>query len=84
MGGFLKSISKLTMFMGLSEDDVGGADASVSIAIKDLDRCAWCNSAQMATPFVSYLDRGIALYNQDVKQDIITNIKNNFVRLDPS
>ena len=44
MSGYLKSISKLTMFMGLSEEDIGGADANVSIAIKDLERCAWCNS----------------------------------------
>ena len=44
MNGLLKTISKLTMFMGLSDDDVGGADARVSIAIKDLDRCACCNT----------------------------------------
>ena len=79
MNGFLKSISKLTMFMGLSEDDVGGADARVSLAIKDLDRCAWCNTQQMATPFVSFLDKGISLYNQEAKQNIIQYIKQNYV-----
>ncbi len=84
MSGILKSISKLTMFMGLSEDDMGGADASVSIAIKDLDKCAWCNSSQMATPFISNFDKGISLYNHNVKREIISKIKNNFVRQEPN
>ena len=80
MNGFLKTISKLTMFMGLSDDDLGGADAKVSIAIKDLDRCAWCNTQQMATPFISFLDKGLTIYNQESKQNIIQYIKNNHIR----
>jgi len=28
--GIIKTIGRLTMFMGLSEDDIGGSNASIS------------------------------------------------------
>lgn len=52
--GFLVTASKLFMFSGLSQDDVGGGSANKLDAASALEKCAVCGTKDISMPCVSY------------------------------